>query len=419
MIVYLLRSIFGDDAVILRETDFQLLLLSSVFPILGVALVSPILNSLIDPFGASPANIGLIVSFLTVSSLITIPMSGLLADRYGRRPVLIAALVLFGGGGTAIALTTDFRIVLALRFVQGIGFGGILPIITASIGDMYAGGREATGQGIRMMMTGLSAATFPLLAAGLVVFAWQYPFLLYALAFPVAVLVYLRFEEPTSNEDAAEAMETAAYRRAMMSLLRWPRASLTVVARTFPAFVWVGFLTYNSLVVVRLMGGSPLQAGVLVTVGSFFFAAASQVGRILPIFGGRLNLLVVANVALAVGFVGFLFTSRPAVAVIWVSMVGIGFSVSVSLYRSVITEFTPESLRAGVVSLGAAGARLVATVTPILMGISIEVATPVVGEAQALQFAGVAVAILGGGGGLLCLFVASISNPVPDDPAEL
>ena len=162
----LLRSVFGEDAIILRDANFRLLLSATVFPILGTALVSPILESVIDPFEASPASIGLMISFLTAPAIIVIPFTGVLADRYGRRPVLVVALLLFGSGGSAIALTTDFRTILGLRAIQGVGFAGLVPIITASIGDMYDGEREVSGQGLRMFVNGVSGAVFPLLAGG-------------------------------------------------------------------------------------------------------------------------------------------------------------------------------------------------------------------------------------------------------------
>lgn len=126
----LLRSLFGKDTAILRDTNYQLLLLTTTFPILGLGLVSPVIASMIAPLGTSPSNIGLLISFFTAPSVLAIPISGVLADRYGRKPVLVAALLFFGTGGVAIAATTDFRVVLALRLVQGVGFGGLVPIIT-------------------------------------------------------------------------------------------------------------------------------------------------------------------------------------------------------------------------------------------------------------------------------------------------
>ena len=416
----LLRRAFGEDARILRESNFQLLLLATVFPILGSTIVSPVLESLIEPFGTSATDIGLMISALTAPAIFVIPVSGVLADRYGRRPVLVASLLLFGAGGSAIALTTDFRVVLALRALQGIGFAGVVPVITASIGDMYDDSAEVTGQGLRHTVNGISGAAFPLLAGALVASAWQYPFLLYAAAFPVAAVVALRFTEPASVNTGAGGGDGPAYHRALAGLLRYPRMAVVLLARTLPMVVWIGFVTFNSLVVVRVMGGTPFQAGVLVAAGNLVFGlASSQVGRILAAVGSRFVTLVAANLALAGGFVGFLYAPDVGVAVPWVVLSGVGFGVALSLYRSYLTLLAPETLRAGVVSLGASGARITVTTTPIAMGAVIEAATPVLGRTAALQLAGAGAAVVGGGGGILCLLVAAAAGPVPDRPAEV
>jgi MFS family permease len=417
----LLRRAFGEDARILRESNFQLLLLATVFPILGSTIVSPVLESLIEPFGTSATDVGLMISALTAPAIFVIPVSGVLADRYGRRPVLVASLLLFGAGGSAIALTTDFRVVLALRALQGIGFAGVVPVITASIGDMYDDSAEVTGQGLRHTVNGISGAAFPLLAGALVASAWQYPFLLYAAAFPVAAVVALRFTEPTNvNTGAGGGDDGPAYHRALVGLLRYPRMAVVLLARTLPMVVWIGFVTFNSLVVVRVMGGTPFQAGVLVAAGNLVFGlASSQVGRILAAVGSRFVTLVAANLALAGGFVGFLYAPDVGVAVPWVVLSGVGFGVALSLYRSYLTLLAPETLRAGVVSLGASGARITVTTTPIAMGAVIEAATPALGQTAALQLAGVGAAVVGGGGGILCLLVAAAAGPVPDRLAEV
>jgi len=134
-----IRRLFGDDAEILRDSDFQLLLAANVLGALGTALVSPTLNSLTGPFGVSAADIGLFMSAFTAPAIVMIPLAGLLADRYGRKKVLIVGLLVFGAAGVTIAFTTEFITGVGLRALQGIGFAGITPVIITSIGDMYEG----------------------------------------------------------------------------------------------------------------------------------------------------------------------------------------------------------------------------------------------------------------------------------------
>lgn len=168
-----LSSIAGADSGIVRERPFQLLLLINVLPPLGTALLSPVLGSLVEPLGASTANIGLMMSAFTAPSIFVIPIAGVISDRYGRRPVLIFGLCWFGLTGTAIAFVSTFGAALALRALQGIGFAALTPIIITSLGDLYAGTKEATAQGLRFTGSGLSQTAFPLAAGVLVGVAWQ------------------------------------------------------------------------------------------------------------------------------------------------------------------------------------------------------------------------------------------------------
>lgn len=71
--VVTLDSIFGDEAAILKNPDFQILLLASLLPVLGASVVFRILNSLIVPLGTSSADIGLMISVFTAPGIVIIP----------------------------------------------------------------------------------------------------------------------------------------------------------------------------------------------------------------------------------------------------------------------------------------------------------------------------------------------------------
>lgn len=392
-----LQSLFGEDADILQDTNFRLLLLSTLFPILGTSLVSPILESVIEPFGATTANIGLMVSVMTAPGIVLIPAAGLLSDRYGRKPVLFVSLLLFGLGGSAIALTTDFRVVLLLRGVQGVGFAGLVPVITSSIGDLFDHSAELTGQGLRMGVNGLSGATFPLLSGFLVAFAWQYPFLLYASAIPIAVLVGLFFEDPagTTTDEPAEPEADDSYRRGMTALLKHPYVVAFLVARSLPTIVWIGFFTFNSIVIVRVLGGNAFQAGIMVAIGNLFFGLSStQSGRIIARFDDVLTPLLLANLVMVVGFVTIFSALNMAVVLIGIVLTGVGVGIGLTMFRSIITGLAPIEFRGGLVSLSAAMARVTGTLTPIAMGGMIAIGTPIVGFADAIRLTGLGIGLV-------------------------
>ena len=407
-------SIAGSESGIVRERPFQLLLLINVLPPLGTALLSPVLGSLVEPLGASAANIGLLMSAFTGPAVVVIPIAGVIADRYGRRPVLVFGLVWFGLTGTAIAFVSTFGAALVLRLLQGIGFAALTPIIITSLGDLYSGTKEATAQGLRFTGSGLSQTVFPLIAGVLVGFAWQYPFLLYAIAFPIAAIVYLRFEEPMDDDakgGSGEALRTQL--GDLRSLVAQRRAWTIVVARGTANLAWFGFLTYNSIVVVDVLGGTPAQAGVLAALASLTYAlAATQTGRISAVFDDRLYPLIAANASMGAGIgLVFLATALP-LAALGVILMGAGFGIVLSIYRSIVTDLAPPELRGGLVSLSEGTGRASATLTPILMGGAIAVAGSWLGFVPAVRAVGVATGIVGAVGGIGCLVLMSRAPPI-------
>ena len=409
-------TLFGEDAAIVRDRSFQLLLLVNLSPPLGSALISPLLDTLVGPFGVSEAEIGLLLTAFTAPSILLIPLVGVLADRIGRKLVMIAGLLCFGTGGIAIAFTTDFGVALALRLLQGVGFAGLTPIIVTSIGDLYRGGAEATAQGIRFATSGFTLMTIPLLGGALVAIAWQSPLFLYGLTIPTAVLIALYFDEPTSADTRRGSADTGI--SDLLGFVSRPRVASVLVGRAIPNFLYTAFLTYNSFVVVRVIGGSPGEAGLLITAASVFHTlSATQAGRITAVFDSRLYPLLGANLAMGAGFATVGLAGSLPVALVGSAGVGLGFGTSLSLYRSVITGFTVESLRGSVVSAGSALGRVAATIAPIVMGAAVAYAEPLVGFDAAVRQTVTATALGCAVAGTLCLVVARWS-PAIDVAAE-
>lgn len=398
-------AVFGEDAAILRDPEFRLLLLMNLSPPLGTALLSPLLDSLVGPFGVTEAEIGLLLTAFTAPSIVLIPLVGRLADRIGRKFVLVGGLLLFGGGGVGIAFTRNFQIALALRLVQGIGFAGLTPIIVTSIGDLYQGGEEATAQGIRFATSGLTLMTFPLLGGALVALSWRYPFFLYAITFPTAMLVFYFFREPMSESARQRGRSTNIFD--LVAFVRHRRVAAVLVGRAIPNFLYIAFLMYNSFVVVRVIGGTPSEAGLLITAASIMHAtAATQAGRITLLFETRLYPLLGANVSMSAGLAIVGLAPSFALTLLGSALVGLGFGLSLSLYRSVITGFADQALRGSVISVGASLGRVAATVAPIVMGLAVNAATAPFGFNVAVRGVVTIAAVLCGAGGALCLLVA-------------
>lgn len=411
--------LLGDSAGILGDRDFRVLLLAgSLTAPLGVSMVSPLLDALIGPLGASPTSIGLMVAAYTAPALVAVPASGLLSDRVGRKPVLVGGLLLFGLAGLSVALAPSLRVALGLRVIQGVGFAGITPIVVTSIGDLFRGADAATGQGLRIAAAGGAQTVFPPIAAGLVGIAWQLPFLIYAIALPLAAIVAIWLDEPTTGEGGRDG-DGAGYGRALGTLLARPRVVALIVAYIGPSFLYFGFHAVIAILVARALGGTPAETGVLVAIFSIVYAtSATQAGRVAGRFGSRLGPLLGTNAVMGTGVVALAFAPTLPIALVGAAGFGVGFGVTTAMYRGILPEFAPESLRGGLVSMGEGLGRASSTVAPVAMGLAVELAAPTLGFAVALRWTivvvGVGVAVTGAIG----IVIARVDAPRPGTAAS-
>jgi MFS family permease len=77
-----------------------------------------------------------IVSGFLLGYVAMLPLIGRIADLRGRVPVLVAALVLFAAGSLVTTLAYDLPTLVAGRFLQGVGGGGLVPATLALVADL-------------------------------------------------------------------------------------------------------------------------------------------------------------------------------------------------------------------------------------------------------------------------------------------
>jgi len=401
--VALTERLVGENADVAADPRFRVILLGSLVSPMGASLVSPLLDSLVSVYGVSEARVGLVMAAFTAPAIVAIPLVGLVSDRYGRKPVLTAGLAVFGAAGAALAFTTDFRVVVALRFLQGVGYTGVAPVLIAATGDLFAGDREATAQGLRFTTVGLSLALVPVLAGLLVALAWQYPFAIYALGLPAAAVVHRYYEESAGGNGDPD--DGADHR--LRDALRSPRLGLVLLGRTVPSILWFGFLTYNSIVVVRFLDGTPGAAGALVGVASVASSVGgTQVGRLTAAFETRRVPLLAGTAASGAGLGGVALAPSLPVAIVAAVVVGAGFGLVLTLYRSTISTLAPDALRGSLVSLGESAGRAGSTLTPVVMGGAVALATPRYGFEAAVRGTLLGVVVVGGALGVVAVVLA-------------
>ena len=106
-----------------------------------------------------------IVSGFLLGYVAMLPLIGRIADLRGRLPVLIAALVVFAVGSLVTALAYDLPSMVAGRFLQGVGGGGLVPATLALVADLYPVERRGVPLGIVSAVQELGSVIGPLFGA--------------------------------------------------------------------------------------------------------------------------------------------------------------------------------------------------------------------------------------------------------------
>lgn len=124
---------------LLREPNQRKLLFSAglswLFDAMEVGMISFIVTALAAEWRLGAQQIGLLMAINAIGMAAGAAVSGLLADRYGRRAILIWTLLIFSIASGLSALATGFIVLSVLRFIAGFGLGGELPVASTLVSE--------------------------------------------------------------------------------------------------------------------------------------------------------------------------------------------------------------------------------------------------------------------------------------------
>lgn len=190
------------------------LILLSMLPILAIAGLVADLPVLLEVFRDTPQHELLVPMVLTLPSLCVALFSsvaGIVADRWGRRPLLLAALAGFALLGLAPLLFSSLVAVLASRVIVGLAEASILTCTNTLWGDYFPEDARKRWLGFQQMAGPVSNALLALAGGALAAHHWASPFWLYLLGLPALLLAYLFLHEPPRAAQASLAMPSVAF----------------------------------------------------------------------------------------------------------------------------------------------------------------------------------------------------------------
>jgi len=118
-------------------------------------------------------------SIYLLAQAVTVPVYGKLSDLFGRKPIILVGIGLFGLGSVMCGLAWNMTVLIAFRVVQGLGAGATTPTTATIVGDIYSLEERAKVQGYIASVWGLSSVIGPTLGGVFSEYAsWRWIFLI-------------------------------------------------------------------------------------------------------------------------------------------------------------------------------------------------------------------------------------------------
>ncbi|URN93638.1 MAG: MFS transporter [Candidatus Pristimantibacillus lignocellulolyticus] len=358
---------------LLREPKQRKLLFSAglswLFDAMEVGMISFIVTALAVEWHLGAQQVGLVMAINSIGMAVGAAISGLLADRFGRRSILIWTLLIFSIASGLSALATSFVVLCVLRFIAGFGLGGELPVATTLVSESVP--IKDRGRAVVLLE---SFWAFGWIAAALVAYfvipeyGWRMAFVIGTL--PAFYAIYLRRaiqDSPTFNKQHSQKITFKArvasvwsvkHRKSTITLwILW----FTVVFSYYGMFLWLpsimllkGFDLVTSFQYILIMTLAQIPG---------YFTAAYFIEKF-----GRKFVLVVYLLLTALSAVWFGNAETEGILIasgICLSFFNLGAWGGMYAYSP---ELYPSTVRATGVGLAASFGRIGGVIGPFLVG---------------------------------------------------
>lgn len=334
--------------------------------VLGVASITPAFPSIIKHFNISPTQVTLLITVFTLPGIFLAPVVGILADRIGRKVILIPSLLLFGIAGFGCFFTNDWEILLALRFLQGIGAASLGSLNITLIGDLFTGGRRGEVMGYNASVLSIGTALYPAIGGALAMAGWQFVFLLPIIAIPVAIFAILSLKNP---EPKKQQNFKGYLQKTWKNINRKTVWGLFIINVLLFVILYGAFLSYFPQLMVERLHATSLKIGLFMSgfsvVTAFTASRKKQINK-------RLSVKSQLNISFILYFISMLilsFANETWHLILPLLTFGIAHGMLIPNIQTLLVGFAPLNERAGFMSINSLVLRFGQTIGPLFIGV--------------------------------------------------
>jgi MFS family permease len=314
---------------------------------LAMAL-APIMNDL----GLSRAEAGLLATSTLIGVGVSSVVMGWYSDNYGRKNAMLVSLVSFSLLTMVIAASNSWLEILILRFLAGLGLGGLWGVIAAYIAETWPAAQRGRAAAFVMSSFPVGVGLASFFAGRIIpVFGWRALFLSAGIALIVAVYVWIAIPESQAwkvQRDARAKGETKAPEKVSVAeIFKDGMAKNTILATLVSAFALAAYwgpTTWLPTYLVKERGLSVADMGMFMTILSVGMFIGYNLFGWLADFIGKRNALVLSLFGSAVMLAVYAMT-EDRTTLMWMGPVYAFFMAFVGLMGSYYGELFPTRIR--------------------------------------------------------------------------
>ena len=312
-----------------------------------VSLVLPFMPIFVEELGVEPSQVtfysGIAISISAVSAAFISPIWGILADKYGRKPMMIRAGIAMTITMGGLAFVPNIFWLLALRFLNGV-FTGYVPNATALIASQVP--KDKAGYALGTITSGVLAGTLTgPFVGGLIaeVFGIRNAFLVVGALVSLAAILTIFFIQ---EDFQPVTKETAIPTKDLYVSLKYPYLLFNLFATSFVIQFAAQSIGPILALYVRELGQKEnllFVSGVIVSsMGLSSMISAGFMGRVGDKLGNH-RLLIIAQVYSAVIYVLCANATSPFELGVYRFLFGLGTGALVPGINAILSKMTPKA----------------------------------------------------------------------------
>jgi MFS family permease len=327
---------------------FKVLVLASFIDMVGGALLFPFFALYItERFGVGMTQVGFLFTLFSAGSIISGMVGGALADKYGRRVMILIGLVISGVGSIFMGLVDNLNIFYILAAILGLvgDIGG--PARQAMVVDLLPSEKQTEGFGIMRVAMNLAVTAGPILGGFLATQSYMLLFIADAVSSLItAVIVFIVIPETKPEKPKDEPEETVI--KTIIGYKEVLKDGVYILFLSVSAIMVIVYMQMNSTlsVFLRDVHGFPLQSfGLLLSMNAFMvvlfqFWIAKRISKYAP-----MKVIAIGALFYVVGFGMYGFVSAVYLFFIAMIIITIGEMIVTPIQQTVVAKFAPEDKR--------------------------------------------------------------------------